>query len=265
MLSLLLVLATLNAAHAVDLPTPKDVFSEDAAPPKVDDNEPIQYFQRYKPSYFLLGHPITKVQISLKVQILRELPLYMGYSQLMMWDLFKNSAPFRDINFNPELFYRIHLEGERGMVRDLDLAPFEHESNGKDGPDSRSWNRIYARYTSNFLLPGRGIWWSFKLQLPFAYRDNPDLPKQRGIYEFQVGVSDLFRRFFDVNELILRIYGGGRTRVNPLQGGQELTYREKESRRIFLLTLYLQIFHGYGENLLDAGDKRWGFRAGVGF
>ncbi len=256
MLPLLLVIASLTNARAAEGPLPEGT----------SEHEPIRYFERYKPSFFLLGKPITKVQISFKVQILREIPLYFAYSQLMMWDLFKNSAPFRDLNYNPEIFYRLRLGGPPESTRYLDLGLFEHESNGLGGPDSRGWNRSSIRYTSTRLLPSRGVWWSVKLQLPY---DMPEpeskrLPQRRGLWEAQISASDLFN-MFDVNELILRVWGGGASRVNPFQGGQELTYREKDSSRIVLLPLYLQIFHGYGENLLDAEDNRWGLRAGVGF
>ncbi len=255
MLSILLALSALSSSYAADSTLPEGT----------SENEPIRFFERYKPSYFLLGSPITKVQVSMKVQILRNSHLYFGYTQLMMWDLFKESAPFRDLNFNPELFYRFRLGGENETARDLDIGN-EHESNGKAGPDSRSWNRFYTRYTSTRLLPSKGIWWSAKLQYPYGMSrdDSKNLPKRRGIWELQIGLSDLLG-IFEVNEVILRLYGGGKTRVNPLQGGQEITYREKNSSRALLLPLYFQIFHGYGENLLDADEMRWGFRAGVGF
>lgn len=259
MLPLLLALAAIHAAPAEDA-APK-------LPETANDHEPIRFFERYKPSFFLLGKLNTKIEISFKVSILREVPLYFGYSQLMIWDLFKDSAPIRDMNYDPDVFYRLRLSDAGETARDLDFGFFEHESNGKDGGDSRSWNRAYLRYTSNRLLPSRGLWWSAKFALPYGMEDEASrrLPKRRGVWELQIGASDLFDRIFDVNEVVLRLYGGGGTRVNPLQGGQELTYREKASRRKFLLPLYLQVFHGYGENLLDADEKRWGFRAGVGF
>lgn len=232
-----------------------------------DDHEPIQYFERHKPSYFLLGKPITKAHVSFKVQVFREFPLYFAYSQLMMWDLFRDSAPIRDLNFDPEIFYRLPFGSTEETERELDIGFLEHESNGKDALDSRSWNRAFLRYKSHRLQSTRGFWWSAKLALPYGMDDPASrrLPERRGLWELQAGGSDLFNRIFEVNELIIRLYGGGKSRVNPLQGGQELTYREKNSSRKFLLPLYLQIFHGYGENLLDADEKRWGFRAGVGF
>lgn len=231
--------------------------------PLVDSSEPIPFLQRYKPTFFLLGKPITKVQVSFRVQLLRDIPLNFGFTQLMMWDLFKTSAPFRDLNYNPDLFYRYSISKEESRMLDIGI---EHESNGRADADSRSWNRTYLRYTQGMTGKDRKWWWSMKVWYPYTIEDpTKNLLEHRGVWEFQLGGSSLFRSLFEVNELILRIYGGGKSRINPGRGGQELTYREKESSHALLLPLYLQIFHGYGENQLDAGDSRWGLRAGIGF
>jgi phospholipase A1 len=232
------------------------------------EHEPIPYFERYHPSFFLLGKPQAKVQLSFKIQLFRDYPFYFGYIQLLIWDLFGESSPIRDSNYNPEIFRRWRIPSSPRTF--IDFGPFEHESNGKDGPDSLSWNRTYLRVLSTREGGGaldRRISWSAKLAFPYGFggQSSRDLPKYRGIYEFQIAISDWFGGFFDVNELIFRIYPGGNYWINPFLGGQELTYREKLASRTFLLPLYLQIFHGYGENLLDAADSHWGIRAGVGF
>src|SRR6476660_2830103 len=86
---------------------------------------------QYKPIYFLLGQTYTKIEVSFKVQIVSTIPIYFGYSQLMMWDLFLSSPFFRDLNYNPELFYRLLIPGEKDQW--LDFGPLDHESNGKGG------------------------------------------------------------------------------------------------------------------------------------
>jgi phospholipase A1 len=233
------------------------------------ESEPIPYFERYQPTFFLTGEPNTKVQISFKVQAFKEVPVYLGYMQLMIWDLYKASAPVRDMNYSPEFFYRYRHESETPTF--FDFGAYQHESNGVANDISRSWNRTYLRVfrprTNGSGSLDRRIGWSVKAWIAWGMEDpaSKQLPKYRGRWELQLSISDLFEKIFEVNELILRLYGGGNSKVNPLQGGQELTYREKTSSRKFLLPLYLQVFHGYGENLLDAPDKHWGFRAGIGF
>ncbi len=229
-----------------------------------ETSEPIPYLERYKSTFFLVGKPLTKVQISFKVELVREVPLNFGYSQLMIWDLFTPSSPFRDINYNPDFFYRMTVSEKD--YRLLDLGAIEHESNGRSGAESRSWNRIYLRYTQSMTGKDQKWSWSIKAAYPITVESGSEsVLEHRGVWELLISGSSLFQSFFDVNELTLRIYAGGKSRVDITQGGQELTYREKRTSRIFLMPLYIQIFHGYGENQLDADDNHWGLRAGIGF
>ena len=70
---------------------------------------------------------------------------YFAYTQISFWQAYDdyNSAPFRETNYNPEIFYRMNpyefKQGELGS----DIG-FEHESNGQTVPKSRSWNLIYV-------------------------------------------------------------------------------------------------------------------------
>lgn len=226
------------------------------------DRELIQLYH-HKPMYFLLGEPITKAQFSLKAKLMKHAELYFGYSQLIFWDLWKESRPFRDLNYNPEIFYRFYFGGENQW---FDFGPYEHESNGKGGPDTRSWDRHYVRYHSTHHLGGdTKLSWSIKLWLATNYDDtNRDLQRYRGIYEVTVTLSEFLGPFFERNDLILRMYPGGKSTVNPIEGGRELTLRLKGSSRIFLANTVFQFFQGRGESLLGFRDNVVGFRAGFG-
>lgn len=213
----------------------------------------------------MIGKPDTKVQLSFKVRFIKNWELYFGYTQLLLWDLFKSSAPLRDVNYNPELFYRLHFE--QGSESWVDFGGFEHESNGRAGASSRSWNRVYALVRTTTLLGQRikGAA-SLKVWIPYgADSTSRDLSRYRGIFELQLGLIDLLGPFFGANDLTLRIYPGGRTRLNPLQGGQELTLRTKTSFKALSPAFVAQLFRGYGENLLDAQSNRFGARVGIGF
>jgi outer membrane phospholipase A len=218
----------------------------------------------YKPTYLLLGSVNTKIELSFKGQLVEQVPLFFGYTQLMFWDLFKDSSPFSDINYNPEVFYRgIFFQDTR---RWIDFGLFEHESNGKGGDDSRSWDRAYLRYSDQWKLGERfTLNASAKAWVPYATIDNSDIAKYRGLAEFTVSFSGFLGRFFERDDLIFRFYLGGATYINPLQGGQELTFRVKSAPRKFLPLTVIQLFHGYGENLLNYRDNRTALRAGIGF
>src|SRR5690606_24440532 len=74
------------------------------------NQEEEENFYRYRDIYFLSGEPDTKIQLSLKVRLLKNVDFYFGYSQVMFWKLFiERSSPFHDVAYNPELFYVWHI------------------------------------------------------------------------------------------------------------------------------------------------------------
>lgn len=229
------------------------------------EDPPLLPLYEYRPTYFLVGRPNTKIQFSFKAKVVRTTDLYFGYTQLMMWDLMKPSSPFRDLNYNPEVFYRLNFNTSTSHW--LDLGFFEHESNGRDDEKSRSWDRSYLRYHSRFNLGEHWkLNWSIRAWIPYRLdATNADLARYRGVWEFQASLSNVLNAVFEADDLTLRLYPGGRLYINPLLGGQELTLRGKIRARNFLPYVVAQVFHGYGENMLDYNESRYGARAGIGF
>ncbi len=226
---------------------------------------PLLPLYQYRPTYFLVGHPDTKIQISLRAKMIRTTELYVAYTQLMMWDLFKPSAPFRDLNYNPEIFYRLQFNQRTAYW--LDLGFFEHESNGRDGAASRSWDRTYLRYHSSVQLAEKWeLFWSLKAWVPYRYDvTTPDFARYRGVWEFEAELRNIFGQLFESDDLTLRLYPGGQYYTNPWLGGQELTLRGKIRAHNFLPYVVVQVFHGYGEDMIDYKQNRFALRAGLGF
>lgn len=113
-------------------------------------------FGIYKDNYIVVGTDLTrgmnendsdaKFQVSIRQRLTNStLPfktyLFVTYTQLAFWDVFKESFPFRDLNYNPSIGFARVLVRKNRLLGTIDLQ-FEHESNGKDGEDSRSWNKI---------------------------------------------------------------------------------------------------------------------------
>lgn len=239
------------------------------------ETELVRLYQ-YKPMYFLLGEPQTKAQVSLKAEIIRDASFYLGYTQLVFWDLFKESRPFRDLNYNPEGFYRWWiLKSAAGIPAEnrpavssrwVDVGIIEHESNGKAGPDSRSWNRHYLRYHETRKVGVRAnLSWSFKLWYGQGYDPGmEDFQRFRGIYEITATLADFLGPYFERNDLSLRLYPGGKSTVNLLDGGREITLRLKGKHRSFLASTVFQFFQGRAENMLDYKKNVVGVRVGLG-
>ena len=198
-------------------------------------------------------------QVSAKYDIFGS-RLYFAYTQISFWQAYdkNNSAPFRETNYNPELFFRFkpfsYASGQIGA----DLG-FEHESNGQKPPISRSWNLLYVcpyYYSSNLLL-----------HLKFRYRfpeddketpeapigdDNPDITDYLGHTELQV-----YYKLPHNHSIHLRTFGSFKTG----KGGFVLMFNlpvPKSNNSFFTI----RFSHGYGESLVDYKKKL--SRVGIG-
>ncbi len=228
----------------------------------------------YRLTYFLFGKPDSKVQFSAKMRFAQSIPVYFGYSQMMKWELLQPSVPFGDVNYHPELFYRMFFEppplvndGNPAPPHYLDFGIFSHESNGRDGFESRAWDKSYLRWVRGWRV-GDNAAIIVQLQLNVPYRldpSSPDLLWYRGIFEAEVAWVRFLNETFDESELRFRLFSGGPSHVNPIAGGQELTLRLKPRAHTFLPTFVVQVFNGFGENLLDYKKERLAVRVGLGF
>jgi phospholipase A1 len=137
---------------------------------KMADTSPA--FGVYRENYFVTGIPLNKkvtditadaaFQISIKHRITRKiLPFdtfaYLTYSQKSFWDIYAESSPFRDSNYNPGLGLGKFLFRDNKLIGAASVQAM-HESNGRDSIDSRSWNylSLSAKYyfSPNFCIAG---------------------------------------------------------------------------------------------------------------
>ena len=152
------------------------------------------YFTLYKDNYFTAGTSLgdkpngdnsdVKFQVSIAQRLTKStLPfntyLFLMYSQKCMWNVFKESMPMRDLNFNPGIgLSKLLIVKDRLIGKATVLI--EHESNGRDGDESRSWNKI-SFCGSVYIDPQVMIhakWW-----IPIIDgQNNKDILKYSGIY-----------------------------------------------------------------------------------
>jgi phospholipase A1 len=187
-------------------------------------------------------------ELSLK-QRMFGIPLYFAYTQKSFWQAYnsKDSRPFRETDFNPEVFYRwIPPDRVRWHHLGADFG-FEHESNGQPLPDSRSWNRLYI---APFQAAGNHViywkwWWRIpednsKPRTDPQRDDNPDIHDYYGYSELsveqQLGDKQLIHAML---------------RWNPMtgKGGFNLQYTIPGGDQSFFWMLYF--WQGYGESLID--------------
>lgn len=167
-----------------------------------------------------------------------------AYTQKSFWQTSKHSSPFRETNYEPEVFIQFPYK-ENTLLKAYKLSLL-HSSNGKNDENSRSWNRIYLegyfQFSNLFFIPK--IW----LRLPEASSDddNPNIQEYYGngdltfLYAYKKHTFELMLR----NNLKLDEQNKGAAELN-------WTFPLPE---IFSTTNtygLLQIFSGYGNNLID--------------
>ncbi len=232
-------------------------------------NEPA--LSANEPMYFVAGNSggiTARFQFSFKYRIFDSdgapvawLPplsrLHFGYTQGAIWDLGAESKPFRDTSYRPSLFLQ-EKTGGQGLMPDLLRAGYEHESNGKDGVNSRSIDTLFAQpvWLAAFS-DGRTLIFAPKFYGYLDKDDNPDIQHYRGYvdWNFRYGREDGW-----LLSTQLRHAAAGR-------GSAQFDISFPLRKPIFARTggfLHFQLFKGYGESLLDYNLER-STQARVGF
>jgi outer membrane phospholipase A len=239
--------------------------------PSPADLRDAQRLSFNEPMYLMFGGhdgANAKFQISFKYRLFEgENPtsksvldnLYFAYTQFSLWDLHDESRPFRDTNYRPSLYYYLSDTGvKNSVISRLSLATgFEHESNGRDGDQSRSVNTLFLKPTMYF---GDQTDWHWRVAPKvYAYvgkSDNEDIAHYRGYMDLLVAYGRP-----DSWEFAATLRKGTRKGYGSVDA--QLTYplaRLLPGTAGYLMAGY---FYGYGESLLDYNQKTpWQFRIG---
>jgi len=261
---LVLLVVLCPAVNAQIVAGPKDPIDADSVR-KAFDLGP--YFGLYKDNYFIFGTSIgpkptkqnsnVKFQISISQRLTKNtLPfgtyLYLFYSQKVFWNILENSMPMTDLNFNPgvglakPLFVKDRYIGKATLV-------IEHESNGRDGDASRSWNKVTL---GGSIIIDPQLMVHGKVWLPIIDgMNNKDILNYCGIYQIGTSFMSTNKRFGA--SVILTKRKGWKLNYNTVV---ELNYRlfAKENQYLFL-----QYYNGYGEGLLDYKQFHSQLRVGI--
>ncbi|MBB1385522.1 phospholipase A [Pseudoalteromonas sp. SG45-5] len=202
-----------------------------------------------------LDHLEAKYQLSIKVPLYDDFAdddqaIFFGFTLQSYWQLYNSeiSSPFRETNYEPEIFWVNYLDQENvpwGDEMAIALG-ISHQSNGRSQPNSRSWNRIYA----NFIWENEGFVFSFKPWYRIAEDekenvleakgdDNPDIYRYMGYFEFSGAyrLNDHEFSFMTRNNL-----------NSDNRGAIQLDWSFPLWGRV---RGYAQYFNGYGESLID--------------
>jgi outer membrane phospholipase A len=218
----------------------------------------------YKPMYFAYGNPSSKVQLSFRVPLFEDIPLNFAYSQIIFWELSADSKPFLDATYNPEFFYRMNLKTEWLPV--LDLGLWEHNSNGKGGDDSRSYNQSYLR--SVWAFDSKNWITAFYLKVRYLYdldEGNLDITDYVGPFEMGFKFVQRFDSWIDHLDVMLNINPGGKWGTDWEKGGYQISLDFHLGGVKVVPAFYLQYYRGYSETLINYNQQVDSFRGGVMF
>jgi phospholipase A1 len=264
---LLLVFSEALRAQTVEanLPPEEDVQTEileSDGPAAILRKRSQQTLLGYRPIYFAYGQP-AKIQFSFRSELSEAVPLNFAYTQIIFWELDRESKPFLDATYSPEIFYRLRPRGSKWM----DLGLWAHNSNGKAGAESRSYDQSYIRGVYTREWPKVAAAFSVKLKLLYNDEDtNSDIQEYVGPFDFGV---QLFRMldgfFFDQAEVILEAQPGGKFSTDFEKGGYQISMNFHLDGVKMNPAFYLQYYHGYAETLINYDAKVNIFRAGITF
>lgn len=211
----------------------------------------------------------AELQVSLKLAFKKNVlgyaeTWYGAYTQRSFWQLYIKSSPFRESNYNPEVFVTFPVGSKEYYGLKSITVGYAHNSNGQGNiaetdnaslyPElenrSRSINTIFAKAT----LQQGAFLFDLKVWIPIGnLDDNPDILDYYGYGSIKA--------LYFYKKSLFTFMG----RLNPLaqKGAVELTY----SHPGYLDGVYLfaKLFSGYGESLIEYNERLTKISIGFAF
>jgi phospholipase A1/A2 len=238
----------------------------------------------HRPNYILYSHNYTpntepfneeqaqlenteiKFQISLKYKVIESIfpnngDLYVAYTNQSYWQAFNDdlSSPFREINHEPEFWFQFRPNMQRDEFEFSAVSlGFDHQSNGRGGSLSRSWNRLYLNLS--FKLGHLAVDLKPWYRLPEHHKSDPAAPHgdDNPDIDNYMGNGELTLAYHINGNTFSAIWRNNLRRRN--KGAIALGWSFPLLRR---LKGYVQFFNGYGESLIDY--NAYSNRIGIGF
>jgi len=165
-----------------------------------------------------------------------------GYTQRSWWQVYAQSAFFRESNYQPEFFIKIPTYNtflKHTPIKGFKLSTI-HQSNGRGGDYERSWNRLdlstYIQYKN--LITELELWY----RTPDASDYNPQLLDYLGYGKLKFMVP------YDKHLFKLSLQSNPAHHKSAVEFTYSYPLPAREENDLFL---YIKTFNGYGESLID--------------
>jgi len=204
----------------------------------------------------------VKLQISFKTKVIQSFlfgkgDVWVGYTQVAHWQVYnkKLSRPFRELNYEPELIATYPVDFKiLGFQAKMVSLGFNHQSNGRQDPISRSWNRLMfqlAMERDNFQIYLKP--W-LRLDGSAEDDDNPKITEYIGRAETTV--------IYKKNGTSISALVTNSLSFKDNRGSVQLNYLFPIKNN---LRAHLQLFTGYGESLIDYNHYQTTASIGLSF
>lgn len=186
----------------------------------------------------------VSIKVPLLVNLFEKVDVFAAYTNHSFWQVYNDSsAPFRETNHEPEAWVQFRPEWELfGFKNPANMFGIVHQSNGRGGVLSRSWNRLFA----NFVVERGNFAFNFKpwYRIPedSVDDDNPDITDYLGHYEM--------RAAYKWRENVFSAMSRNNIESSFRRGAVELSWSFPLWNYPYLKG-YIQYFNGYGESLID--------------
>ena len=211
---------------------------------------------------FELDNVEAQFQVSIKVPLAVDLfknkmDIYAAYTVRSYWQVYNSdiSAPFRETNYEPEFWLQFRNNWSFWGIKNVaNQVGINHQSNGRNEPVSRSWNRIFANFVfeKGNLVFGIKPW--YRLPEDDDDDNNPDLTDYMGHYEIRAAYKWKRNTF--------AIMSRNNLESGFSKGAVEATWSFPLWDYKYLKG-YVQGFTGYGQSLIDYNSNE--SSVGIGF
>jgi phospholipase A1 len=223
------------------------------------NNEP--YREAFDDPSIELDDVESQFQVSIKMPLAIDLfknkvDIFAAFTMRAFWQVYNSdiSAPFRETNYEPEAWVQFRPDWSLwGFKNAVNLLGFNHQSNGRSEPLSRSWNRIFA----NFVFERENL----VLSINPWYRieegdddDNPDITDYMGHFDLLAA--------YKWREHTFSILSRNNLESGFSRGAVEATWSFPLWDYKYLKG-YIQGFTGYGQSLIDYNVHQQSI--GIGF
>ena len=202
----------------------------------------------------------VKFQLSFKTKIVKSLlfgkgDLWLGYTQVAHWQVFNTSISraVRELNYEPELIFTYPLNlSFAGFDIKMASVSFNHQSNGKELPLSRSWNRLIF----NLALERKNLTLYLTPWIRIRDREN-----ENPLITSFIGNGSV-TAVYTLKKHTFYAIATNTFSINNNRGGLQFNYLYPLNQN---LNIQAQFFSGYGETIIDYNHYQNTFGLGFSF